>query len=623
MPASKQLATKKKSVRKGTLKNKIAAMTAARLQKKSLESPSISTSDDSIALQVSASRRKLILLSPSSSTSTPSPSPVDSSLPTAITDLNTLIPLFQGLSCKFCGLATLSLVQGKGSKAFAVDIKVMCTSCGEVNNETFTSPKATSQSFDVNRRIVAAGLSVGLGHSGMERLSEGLGLSGMHVKTYQMHLNCIYEKATGPLRASILQDARDKVFNLYAQQHPDSIDSDGILNLAVSFDGTWPKRGHTSKLGVGLVIDVRTGLIIDFHVMSLHCHLCSTTGAKLKDRSDAAFIQWRDHHMQAGTCTQNYRGSSGGMEVEAAKVLWRRSLSHKMRYTILVGDGDTKTFLAVSTDNPYGDAYTVQKQECVNHVAKRLGTGLRNLKSTLSKKSIRIGGKAKGSLTDTKIGLLQTYYTRAVRGHNTSVEAMSKAIWASFYHSISTDVSPQHHYCEEGAASRCWYQRQIFQGISQPVNPSDHQSATFLNSTVAEHVKSVYERLTDPALLSRCLLGMTQNTNESVHSVIWSRCPKHLWNGYKRVFIATLLGVGEFNMGSEATSRFLSTVGCTVAASSRRQGVKRDQRRIQRADAAQEEVVKRRRETRRLASQRAQEQSEAAEGGPSYVPGGF
>ena len=120
-------------------------------------------------------------------------------------------------------------------------------------------------------------------------------------------------------------------------------------------------------------------------------------------KDGGAYDEWLEQHKASGKCMQNYKGSSGGMEVEAALVLWKRSLQHQMRYSTLVGDGDTKTFLALTKGKPYGDAFTVKKEECVNHVSKRLNTGLRHLKSSLGKQSIRIGGNAKGSLSDVSI----------------------------------------------------------------------------------------------------------------------------------------------------------------------------------------------------------------------------
>ena len=78
-------------------------------------------------------------------------------------------------------------------------------------------------------------------------------------------------------------------------------------------------------------------------------------------------------------------------------------------------------------------------------------------------------------------------------------------------------------------------------------------------------------------------------------SVIWARCPKHVWFGYKHVFIAATLGVGEFNMGAVALHQFMSSLGCSLSEASRVLGARRDKRRLQDAELAHEEIRKRRR----------------------------
>ena len=52
-------------------------------------------------------------------------------------------------------------------------------------------------------------------------------------------------------------------------------DENAILDIDVSFDGSWMKRGHTSHCGVGAVIEANTGFVVDFYVVSNHCHKCS------------------------------------------------------------------------------------------------------------------------------------------------------------------------------------------------------------------------------------------------------------------------------------------------------------------------------------------------------------
>ncbi|KAK3709047.1 hypothetical protein RRG08_055208 [Elysia crispata] len=79
---------------------------------------------------------------------------------------------------------------------------------------------------------------------------------------------------------------------------------------------------------------------------------------------------------------------------------------------------------------------------------------------------------------------------------------------------------------------------------------------------VVEKVRDIYERLTAPELLQRCLKGVTQNANEAIHSTIWSRCPKHLFAGGRRVEIATTIAVGNFNNGSTSLRELTKECGC-------------------------------------------------------------
>ena len=55
----------------------------------------------------------------------------------------------------------------------------------------------------------------------------------------------------------------------------DRIGEDDIIDISVSFNGSWQKRGHTSLYGVGTVIDLETGLILDYQAYSQYRHVCS------------------------------------------------------------------------------------------------------------------------------------------------------------------------------------------------------------------------------------------------------------------------------------------------------------------------------------------------------------
>ena len=53
--------------------------------------------------------------------------------------------------------------------------------------------------------------------------------------------------------------------------------SDEVINLLVLYDGTWHKRGTTSRYEM----DILTGLVADSHVLSKYCGTCEKNKSKL------------------------------------------------------------------------------------------------------------------------------------------------------------------------------------------------------------------------------------------------------------------------------------------------------------------------------------------------------
>ena len=72
----------------------------------------------------------------------------------------------------------------------------------------------------------------------------------------------------------------------------------------------------------------------------------------------------------------------------------------------MISDGDSKAFTAVN-----GLHYPVEKEECVNHVSKRLRTALLKL---VKDRRIVGGRGAGGKLTGKAIKKLALYYSNAV-----------------------------------------------------------------------------------------------------------------------------------------------------------------------------------------------------------------
>ncbi|KAG0415759.1 hypothetical protein HPB47_007060 [Ixodes persulcatus] len=70
-------------------------------------------------------------------------------------------------------------------------------------------------------------------------------------------------------------------------------------------------------------------------------------------------------------CQKNFDGSANAMEVQAAGVIFSRPVElHKLQYVIMLCDGDSKAYNHVAELQMYDK--DVSKEDCVNHVAKRL-----------------------------------------------------------------------------------------------------------------------------------------------------------------------------------------------------------------------------------------------------------
>ncbi|GFU90649.1 uncharacterized protein TNCV_2092461 [Trichonephila clavipes] len=221
------------------------------------------------------------------------------------------------------------------------------------------------------------------------------------------------------------------------------------------------------------------------------------------------------------------------MEVDGMLRIFNRSEKlHNLKYSNYIGDGDTKTFNALSENKPYGDDYLIQKIECVGHVQKIMGTRLRKLILVYSKKKLSdgktIGGK--GRLTDSLIDKLAHYYGNAIRCNSTSVKEMRKAIWAVFRVILAALMM-----------NRC----------------------TGFVLQIQIH-GPVFADLSHPALLKKCLGGKTQNPNESLNSLIWKFCPKTIGSRLQIAEIAANLETSVFNDGNQILITILEKFGLKI-----------------------------------------------------------
>ncbi|GFX50989.1 uncharacterized protein TNCV_2733401 [Trichonephila clavipes] len=105
-----------------------------------------------------------------------------------------------------------------------------------------------------------------------------------------------------------------------------------------------------------------------------------------------------------------------------------------------------------------------------------------------------------------------------------------------------------HMKCPPGKDSWCFYRR----ALAKVEKPSPHKFniGTPINPDYLTKIVPIYQRLASDSLLKGCARCLTQNSNESFHSVIWSKCSKETSAKSRRVNIAVSEGVSEYNFGT-------------------------------------------------------------------------
>lgn len=506
-----------------------------------------------------------------------------------IAHIGQLSKLVGNVLCPNCFQSTMIITISPYHQGLASELQLQCKNCTYLE-KILSSPRIDNveihernRPFEINSRITLLTHELGMSYASLEKMANVLGLPLMHKKTFQSH-----DKRVSATEVEHGEEALKKAVAAVRQAYADTDselaermerDPSTIVDISCSFDGTWQKRGFTSMYGVGICIDVLTGLVVDFIVLSLYCHTCTMNKA---NKSEAEFDAWLTQHQTEGKCSINHDGSSKKMEQVAAEKMWARSIEKGLRYKKMLSDGDSNAFRAVSNLN----LYPVEKLECVNHAHKRMGTALRKLA-----KQERLGGNGYGRLTIAKCNNLQNYYRGAILDNLENVEKMKVAIWATFFHCISTDNEPHHTNCNP---SWCFYQKAVTNG-EEPPSHQDHRSSTFLAKEVAESITPVYRRMSDEQLLRRLCHGGTQNQNESLNSQIWLRCPKTTFMGKRRVDAAVARAVSAFNEGNLQLTEVMAKLWLDPVISTLERLGKADEERAIRADAAATENARRRR----------------------------
>ena len=119
---------------------------------------------------------------------------------------------------------------------------------------------------------------------------------------------------------------------------------DTIVDVAVTFDGSWKNRGLKSHHCFVSAISVDTGRVIDYVYLTNLCKIDND-----KDALDKSGIDYLEFVVSHGPdCRKNHEGSSQSMEAAGVMLLYERSIEKfNLRYSTFIGDGDSSAYFRV------------------------------------------------------------------------------------------------------------------------------------------------------------------------------------------------------------------------------------------------------------------------------------
>lgn len=253
-----------------------------------------------------------------------------------------------------------------GKRGLGFKIVISCENCDqtEIPNCPFVD-----KAYEINRRIILAMRLLGIGLNGVEKFCAFMDLP-------RPIFHSFYDKLIQTISVATETVCQQSMETAAQEEKAKCIENKQLNGITVSGDGTWRKRGFSSLYGLVTLIGWFTGKVIDILVKSKYCKVCEYWEKKAHTEEYAEMGR-KTHTNQ---CQVNHEGSAGKMEVDAVVEMFKRSETlHQVKYINYIGDGESKTFKDILDAEPYAN-FTVVKKEYIDHVQKRMGTRLRNLK---------------------------------------------------------------------------------------------------------------------------------------------------------------------------------------------------------------------------------------------------
>lgn len=185
--------------------------------------------------------------------------PIDATVFT-IVSLDVVNTMLVRANCKICS-GDLNMVREKHDYKLSVKLVMKCMNYGVVSSKWSLPHVRSAQQvnpFAVNVLATRAMQATGNRQTALNDLFSLINIScrGLHTKTWQSYVKLapVADCAARNLTSECARSVR-KLYSELCLSNPG--------NIAVSYNGSWTTRGHSSLIGVGTVIELFTGFVID------------------------------------------------------------------------------------------------------------------------------------------------------------------------------------------------------------------------------------------------------------------------------------------------------------------------------------------------------------------------
>ena len=144
-----------------------------------------------------------------------------------------------------------------GRFGLSSSIYAICDDCGLTeflgtgeDNSLDNGPR-TVRGKDVNRRVVYAASEMGIGREDISKFCEILNMPfSMSKDTWHSHEDALLQAYTEVVQVELEKNRKEARKLAMADEGISEEDEDTVVDIPISFDGTWSKRGYTANHGI-------------------------------------------------------------------------------------------------------------------------------------------------------------------------------------------------------------------------------------------------------------------------------------------------------------------------------------------------------------------------------------